>query len=130
MRYTDVFFSSSDLMAHIEHYEGLKNTGKFTIIENKELLNNIINLHEAVIPRIHSLNAKYYNHQEQLGALIARNIRISPKGINYSELLQRSDILLTLNLGRGLIMNNIVSAYANGIKDCQEVIAQIDTALK
>src|SRR5580692_8786121 len=41
--YQGVFFSNVDLEPHISRYEGLKGSGKFSIIENTDLLNNIIN---------------------------------------------------------------------------------------
>ncbi len=86
--YSDIFFSSTSLDPHIERYEALKSTGKFTIIQNKELLNKIISLHEVIIQRIHVLNDKYYNHQERLGSIISQNIQITPNGMNVPLLLK------------------------------------------
>jgi hypothetical protein len=126
----DIFFSSTDLDPHIERYEGLKSSGKFTIIENKELLNNIINLHEVIIQRIHILNNKYYAHQERLGTIISQCIQISNNGINIPVLLRRSDILLSLRIGRGMIASNVIPIHATGIKDCKDIITQIDEELK
>lgn len=69
-KYSYIFFSSTDLDPHISRYEGLKSSGKFKIIENKELLNNIIDLQETIIQRIQTLNEKYYQHTQKLEALI------------------------------------------------------------
>ena len=69
-KYSFIFFSSTDLDPHISRYEGLKSSGKFKIIENKELLNNIIDLQETIIQRIQTLNEKYYQHTQKLEALV------------------------------------------------------------
>jgi len=129
-KYLGIFFSSTDLDPHIERYEGLKSSGKFTIIENNELLNNIINLHEVIIQRIHILNNKYYTHQERLETIISQNIQMSTSVTNIPLLLRRSDILLSLRVGKGIIANNIVPIHTSGIKACNNIIAQIDEQLK
>jgi hypothetical protein len=129
-KYLGIFFSSTDLDPHIERYEGLKSSGKFTIIENKELLNNIINLHEVIIQRIHILNNKYYAHQERLESIISQNIQMSTSVTNVPFLLRRGDILLSLRVGKGIIANNIIPFHTSGIKACKDIIAQIDEQLK
>ena len=129
-KYMEIFFSSTDLDPHIERYEGLKSSGKFTIIENKDLLNNIINLHEVIIQRIHVLNDKYYVHQEKLETIISQSIQTSGKGANIPLLLRRNDILLSLRLGKGIIVNNIIPFHIAGIKACKDIIAQIDEQMK
>ncbi len=129
-KYMDIFFSSTDLDPHIERYEGLKSSGKFTIIENKELPNNIINLHEVIIQRIHILNNKYYAHQERLETIISHNIQMSHGVTNVSLLLRRSDILLSLRIAKGFIATNIIPFHTSGIKACKDIVAQIDEQLK
>lgn len=129
-KYMEIFFSSTDLDPHIERYEGLKSSGKFTIIENKELLNSIISLHEVIIQRIHILNNKYNAHQERLETIISQHIQLSEVGMNVPQLLQRSDILLSLRVGEGIIANNIIPFHTEGIKACKGIIAQIDEELK
>jgi Family of unknown function (DUF6090) len=128
-KYSDIFFSNTSLDPHIERYEALKSTGKFTIIQNKELSNKIIGLQEVIIQRIHILNEKYYSHQERLETIISQNIQITPDGMNISLLLHRSDIFLLLSIGRNLIINNIIPFHTEGIKLCKDIIAQIDEEL-
>ena len=79
-KYSGIFFSSTDLDPNMGRYDGLKSSGKFKIIENKELLNNIINLHEGLIQRIQELNEKYYEHNEKLESVIFQNTRLAKNG--------------------------------------------------
>ncbi len=129
-RYNDLYFSSTDLDPHIERYEGLKNSGRFIIIENKELLDNIINLHEIKIQRIQNLNKMYYEYQRQLETIIAQEIRISLRIKNIPRLLRRSDFVLLSSVERGLIANNIIPVHLEGIKICGNIIALIDEELR
>jgi hypothetical protein len=131
-KYSDIFFNSTDLDPHIGRYEGLKSSGKFKIIENKELLNNIINLHEALIRRIQELNDKYYRHNEKLEPVIFQNTRLAPNGQieNASMVISRSDFKILLSINGGIISNNIIRAHEEGINKCNEIIKQIDIALK
>ena len=74
LKYSEVFFGSTDLDPHVGRYEGLKSSGKFKIIQNKELLNNIIEFHETIIQRIQVLDGKYYQHKEKLGAVVEQHV--------------------------------------------------------
>jgi hypothetical protein len=130
LAYQDIFFSSTSLQPHIERYEGLKNSGKFSIIEDKELLNMIINLHEVIIERIQFLNNKYDEHQERFGSVLSQHLQITKRVWNIRELLQRSDIILPLRLGRSLIVINILPMHTEGIQQGKEILALIDAALQ
>ena len=131
-KYSDIFFSSTDLDPHIGRYEGLKSSGKFKIIENKELLNNIIYLHEGMIQRIQELNDKYYRHNEKLETVIFQNTRLGKNGRieNASLVLSRSDFKILLSINGGIIADNIIQAHEAGINKCNEIIKQIDEELK
>lgn len=131
-KYSGIFFNSTDLDPHIGRYEGLKSSGKFKIIENKDLLNNIITLHESIIQRIQELNEKYYRHNEKLETLVSQNIQLMKNGqiANASEVTNRSDFKILLNINGGIIANNIIPANEAGINKCKEIIKQIDTELK
>lgn len=131
-KYSGIFFNSTDLDPHIGRYEGLKSSGKFKIIENKELLNNIITLHESIIKRIQELNEKYYHHSEKLEALISQNTQLAKNGeiANVLEVTSRSDFKILLGITEGFIANNTIPANGVGINKCKEIITQIDTELK
>jgi hypothetical protein len=130
--YSDAFFGSTDLDPHIGRYEGLKSSGKFKIIENKELLNEIIDFHESVIQRIQDLNEKYYRHNEKIANLISQNAELAKNGqvSNVSTIINRSDFRILIGTSWGLIANNIVPIHKTGIRMCNEIIAEIDKELK
>lgn len=131
-KYSFIFFSSTDLDPHISRYEGLKSSGKFKIIKNKELLNNIIDLHEAIIQRIQILNEKYYEQAQKLEALIVQNVHLAKGGdiVNSEEVLKRNDMIILLTTTGGIIDANIIGVHDTGIKKCKEIMAQIDKELK
>ena len=110
----------------------MKSSGKFKIIENKELLNNIIDLHEAIIQRIQILNEKYYEHVQKLESLVVQNVHLTKGGdiINSAEVLKRSDMIILLTTTGGIIEGNIIGVHDIGIKKCQEIITLIDKELK
>ena len=131
-KYTLVFFGSTDLDPHISRYEGLKSSGKFKIVRNKELLNNIIDFHETIVQRIQVLDEKYYRHKEKLEDIVDQKIELSKDGIirNAAQVLNRSDVRILLETSGGLINGNIISVHESGIKKCREIINQIDEELK
>ena len=131
-RYSDCFFSSTDLDPHIARYEGLKSSGQFTIIENKELLNSIIELHESIIQRIQDLNNKYYQHNQKIAALISQNAELAQNGqvVNVVSILGKSEFKILAGLSGGLIANNIIPIHKEGISKCREIMAQIERELK
>ena len=130
--YSGVFFNSTDLYPHVGRYEGLKSSGKFKIIRDKELLNKIIDLQETVIQRIQTLNDKYYQHCEKLEALVEQNVKLGKNGeiLNAESVLNKSDLKILLSTSGGIISGNILGIHDEGIMKCKEIIAQIDKELK
>jgi hypothetical protein len=131
-KYSGIFFNSTDLEPHIARYEGLKSSGKFRIIENKELLNNIIDLHESIVQRIQDLNDKYYRHNEKLETLISQNTQLTRNGqvTNSALIVNRSDFKILLSKSGGLIANSLIPVHETGINKCNEIIREIDAELK
>jgi Family of unknown function (DUF6090) len=131
-KYSDCFFSSTDLDPHIARYEALKSSGRFIIIENKELLNDIIELHESTIKRIGELNARYDLHNQQIASLISQNADLGKNGkvTNAVSMLGRSDLRILLSTSWGLIANNIIPVHKTGISKCKEIISRIDKELE
>ncbi|MEI6683086.1 MAG: DUF6090 family protein [Bacteroidota bacterium] len=131
-KYSDCFFSSTDLDPHIARYEALKSSGRFIIIENKELLNDIIELHESTIKRIEELNVRYDRHTQQIASLISQNAILGKSGqvTNSASMLGRSDLRILMSTSWGLIANNIIPIHKTGISKCQGIISRIDQELK
>jgi hypothetical protein len=131
-KYEWIFFSSSNLDPYTGRYEGLKSSGRFSIIENKELLNNIITLHETIITRIQYLNEMYYQHNQKLEDLISQKVRLGKNGevTNADMVVGRSDFKILLVTSRGLIAGNIIPIHEAGISKCNEIIDQINRELE
>src|SRR5580692_7408438 len=68
--YQDLLFSNRVLEPHISRYEGLKGSGKFGIVRNTDLLNNIIDLHEVTIKRVEALDRDYTEFAERISNFI------------------------------------------------------------
>jgi len=130
-KYSDCFFSSTDLDPHIARYEALKSSGRFIIIENKALLNDIIELHESIIKRIGELNVRYDKHNQQIASLISQNADLGKNGevTNAVSILGRSDFRILMSTSWGLIANNIIPIHKTGISKCNEIISRIDMDL-
>jgi hypothetical protein len=131
-KYSGLFFSSTDLDPIIGRYEGLKSSGKFKIIENKALLNNIINLHESIIQRIQYLDNHYQQHNVKIETIIFQYMQLSENGeiLNPEQIMKRSDFNVLLGMSKGLLVNYMIPIHKEGINKCNEIINQIDKEIK
>lgn len=126
-KYGNLFFSNTELRPHISRYQAIKGSGKFDIIENKQLLNNIIDLHESVLTRIESLNKYYSDYIQRVASFIEDNAKVNVDGhiVNGQEMLRTSKLKLLLSYGRGIIKNNILKANEEGLQKCNELSSDI-----
>ncbi|MHA4809782.1 DUF6090 family protein [Flavitalea flava] len=132
-KYQGIFFSSADFQPRNSRYEGLKASGKFTIIENKELLNDIISLHESYFPRIMTLNKYYYEEiSNKVTPFLNAHFQLALNGgiANADEVLRISEMRLLLRFNKSYITNNILQAYEDGIMNSKEVIEKINKELE
>jgi len=129
--HSDVFFNSTNLDPNIGRYEALKYSGKFKIVENNEMLNKIILLHESDFKRIEYLNEMYYQHNKDMEKLIARMIEFDKSGRmkNGERIVTNGEFRLELLTGKGLVTNNIIPIHEASIKECNEIIAEINKEL-
>jgi hypothetical protein len=131
--YQDVFFSSTTFPGNISRYEGLKGSGKFGIIENKELLDNIIDLHEGIIKRVQLLDGDYIDYTVRMGTFIqghAQLSRTNDRIDNAEELLRMPEMRFHLVYGVSFIAANVLNAHDSCIARCHQLIGQIDKELK
>lgn len=132
--YISVFFSTSTPEPRVSRYEGLKASGKFGIIRNKELLNNLINLHEGNLRRVEMLDTYYYeNVIGRISTYFEENARLDPAGTRFSNVqeLVKSDRMRILTFfGMSFISGNVLLAHDSCIARCNELNRQIDQELK
>lgn len=131
-KYEYVFFSSTDLEVHNSRFEGLKGSGKFGIIENKDLLNQIINFHEATVPHIQMLDNLYEQYIQKNATFIGSHAQLDPPGhiTNVRELFKIPEMRFLLTYGKSSITENIIKAHDDGIKQCNSLLNQIGAELK
>ena len=131
-KYAYIFFSNTVLQPHTSRFDGLKESGKMDIIENKELLNNIINVHESTLKQIEMLDSYYYEYIQKMAFFIGTNAQLNKPGeiINGENLLRKSQMRFFITFGESSINNNIKPANADGIKQCHQLIKNIDKELK
>ncbi|HUB59232.1 MAG TPA: hypothetical protein VL978_00945 [Puia sp.] len=130
--YQGVFFSNATLEPHISRYEGLKGSGKLGIIENPDLLNNIINLHEEAIKHVETLDGYYTDYAYRLGNYFEEHAILSPdsKTIpNVLDVLHSNQMRFLMLYGTSFITLNVLKAHDTCIARCQRLISQIDSEL-
>jgi len=133
LAYHQALFSSTMIDSHLSRYEGLKGSGKFGVIENAELLNNIINLHELTIKRVETVDANYAEYVSRIGNFIQEHGQLTPNntGIaNAQDFLRMPGMRYLLFNGVKFISDNILDAHDSCITQCQRLISQIDAELK
>jgi hypothetical protein len=131
--YSPVFFSNTALEPTISRYEGLKGSGKFGIIENKELLNDIINLHEGIIKHVELLDGYYSDYVTRMGSFVQEHGQLDQAGdsvTNSHDLLRMSQMRFQLGYGISFITSNILRYQDSCIVHCQKLIGQIDKELQ
>jgi hypothetical protein len=132
-KYAGVFFSSANLEPHASRYEGLKGSDNFNIIENKELLDNIIDLHESIFARIIHLDTYYHDDiSNKMVPYVSTTVKLTPAAgiINAGEVVKTSQMRILLITMQSLIKNNILATHLDAIKKCNEISKEIDEDLK
>lgn len=132
LSYQSVFFSSVTLDPRVSRYEGLKGSGKLGIIENTDLLNNIINLHEVTIKHTEFLDNLYAEYSNRLGNFLQEHGTLGHDNLmilNAEELIRMSQMRLLIAYGVHAIPNNMLRYQDSCIVQCRQVIRQIDSEL-
>ncbi len=131
--YNGTFFNSTELGAHTSRYEALKGSGKFGIIRNKELLHNIIYLNEALYTRINDLDKYYLQFQQQLSVQLMDNVTPDSSLVrfgNEEHLVRLPKTRIQMELGKALIIKNILPVNDSSLKQCILIMHEIDEELK
>jgi hypothetical protein len=125
--------NNTNLEPHISRYEGLKGSGKFGIIENADLLNNIIDLHEMTIRHAETLEGYYTDYTNRMGSFIQEHGQLdnkSDKLVSVTELVRMPQMRFLLMYGVSFISSNILKSEDSCIVQCNRLISQIDKELQ
>lgn len=130
LAYRWVLFSFAQKEPRASRYEALKSSGRMNIIENKELPLGITDLYTKDFPLIRRRN-DFVNSlkNNQLMPLVFSKIKIDSKGVatNWQDILREPAMRLMLGAES---LENVTTAYEQGIKDCEKVIGEIDKELR
>lgn len=84
--YYNYLISSTDFLPESAHYQALKSTGKLYVIEDKKLLNRIIDLYENKMPSL-TYAIRFMNDKKENGivAFMDTHLKIEGKRDNFRE---------------------------------------------
>jgi len=129
--YIGYFFNSTLLIPNISRFEGLKGSGKLDIIENKELLNLILDLYQENIPSLQLFNQSFSEFKRNnlstyvdAHAILNNNDSI----INLPEMLRQPQMRMLLSRGDEVRQN--IAYYTICIEKCRDIIKEIDDEVK
>lgn len=129
--YRFLFYNTTYLAVNNSRFEGLKGSGKLSIIENKELLNSILDLYQEMIPFI-NLNNQWVNNYKitQLGPYVDKNLDMA-KGMggtgNWQEILRTNEMRNALE--RLSFTDEIIDHYGNALKKIKSILKMINEEL-
>jgi hypothetical protein len=130
-QYNSIFFSITLLIPNVSRFEGLKGSGKLDIIEDKELLNHILDLYQEEIPHVNFLN-QYYNESRTTAVsnYITSHVLLNDKDsiTNILEMLRQPEMHVYILNGESAVQN--IAAYNACIAKSVQVMGEIDKSLK
>ncbi len=112
-------------------FESIKYSGKLSVIRNKELRTNLLDLYQQLLPAIQTLmNQFYYPSLTKLDDFLIKN-KIEKKGINniphlLKDKQELSNLLENLQRGYGITLNG----YKRIISVNRKLLSQIKEELK
>ncbi len=126
-KYSSLFFSNTELEPYISHYEAIKGSGKYDIIDDKQLLNKIIELHESVFAHIITLNTYYTQNIQQTTVFIEQNAQLNDAGkiMNGQQLLRTSEMRVMLAYLKSTLETNVIPSHINGVNKCNALSHQL-----
>ena len=132
-KYNFIFSASTNLEANTSRYVGFKESAKFDIIQNKDLLNKIIELHEVIFTHVEVLNGIFNNYNATKTEPYAfQHLKLDKdfRIINATEVINSSEMEFYLMLLHSLISTGIIPTHKAAITKCNAVIKEIEDELK
>lgn len=129
-KYSFLFFNSTFFNSNNSRFEGLKASGKLSIIKNQHLLNTILDFYEEQIPYLNMLNANYNDYKrDRLGAFIDEHVRYdSVGGANWEDLIGMPQLQNGLRRLEGV--REVSDQYEKSIALAESIIAEIEKELE
>ncbi len=129
-QYKWVMYNTTHFNSNNSRYEGLKASGKLDIIENKELLNNILELYQEDIPWLNLLNADMndYKREKLEPAINTFLIQDKNNNGNWEQVLREPQI--QNNLRHFNSFDEIIAKYDGIIEKYNKTLALIAEEVK
>ena len=125
-RYYMTLWNTTQLQPNNSRFEGLRSSGNLDVIEDKELLNNILELYQEKIPSLMMVTNSFTRFkEEQLMPYLDENIVVSHTNESNLELLLHKPILQNY-LRRGVGISEILDRYHSVLNQCRLIIHQIE----
>lgn len=124
-------YNTTQLIPNISRFEGLKGAGKLNIIENKELLNHMLDLYQEDIPYLQFLNESFNNYKtvSVMPYLEAHSLLDNRDSvINMPDILRQPQMRMLLARAEGL--QGTVNQYTKCIQVSTEIMQMIDEEIK
>ena len=132
-KYNNIFSASTNLEANSSRYTTLKGSGKFDIVENKELLNKIIEVHEVLFSHVQVLDNIFNDYnatKTEPYAFEHLQLDSSWHVLNVEQVVRTSQMRFYLVKLNSLIEGNIIPYHSAAIEKCENIIKEIDDELK
>ena len=128
--YKSIFVNTTIFNPNESRFEGLKATGRLSIIENKKLLENILYFYQEDVPTLFLLNTSFTNYKvNHLFVLLDEKLKVAKdESGNWEEVLHQPEFQNALR--RINYTNEIIRQYERTIKMAGEIIVAIDTELE
>ena len=131
-KYTNKFYNTTGLVPNISRFEALKYSGKMGIIENKELLDEIMNLYQEIMPQL-LINTDYitrFKTGDFSNYLDSKLIINAIDSNRLGQILATDDILVNYLKRILTSIPAIQKSYINVIDQNKKIIGMIDKELE
>jgi hypothetical protein len=124
-RYSPIFYNTTRLNSNDSRFQGLKASGKIGIIENKILLNSILEFYQEDIPMLNYLNDNFNNFKKQrLEPFLDQHLELNEHGTgNWQQVLQMPEARNQMRRVGGI--DEIINQYQKVMEKCKKIISLI-----
>ncbi|WP_210519819.1 hypothetical protein [Hymenobacter terricola] len=125
-KYQWTLYNSTNLLPNSSRFEGFKSAGKLSLIEDDELLNDILDNYQELIPALVRMTTDFTQYK-------ANNIQhhldehLQRSGDNFLAVMQSDQMYNYLN--KGLAIQFITDRYHQVLRQNRKIIREIDAHL-
>jgi len=126
-KYQWTLYNSTNLLPNTSRFEGLKSSGKLGVIEDEDLLNDILDNYQELIPGLVRMTLGFTNYKEQnIQRYLDEHLQASSN--NFLAVMQSDPMLNYLN--KDVDVHEIVNRYHLVLQQNRKIITHINEVLK